>query len=89
MICSSRPAPSPTAPSRGLPAAIFLRLAALAACLPLAGCGTVLRNQQRAPLLRATGGLNPMVDVQPRTLHQRTTVILGSSEEVDHVLRHL
>ncbi|MFN0126930.1 MAG: aspartyl protease family protein [Verrucomicrobiales bacterium] len=36
-------------------------------CLPLAGCGALTRHQQRAPLLRATGGLNPMVDVQPRT----------------------
>jgi predicted aspartyl protease len=42
-------------------------VAALALCLPLAGCGTVLRNQQRASILRATGGLKPMVDVQPRT----------------------
>lgn len=36
-------------------------------CLPLAGCGTLVRNHQRKPLLRATGGLNPMVDVQPRS----------------------
>ncbi|TAJ19051.1 MAG: class 1 fructose-bisphosphatase [Planctomycetota bacterium] len=30
-----------------------------------------------------------ILDVQPKTLHQRTTVILGSTEEVDHVLKHL
>ena len=38
---------------------------------------------------KAFAGKERLLDVQPRTLHQRTTVILGSSEEVDHVLRHL
>jgi len=38
---------------------------------------------------KACAGKERLLDVQPRTLHQRTTVILGSSEEVDHVLRHL
>lgn len=72
LSCPSRPAdsrsaPSPAAPRRAWGAGLVLRLVALAVCLPLLGCGTVLRNAQRAPLLRATGGLNPMVDVQPRT----------------------
>lgn len=38
---------------------------------------------------KAFAGKERLLDVQPKTLHQRTTVILGSSEEVDHVLRHL
>ncbi len=38
---------------------------------------------------KAFAGKERLLDVQPRTLHQRTTVILGSSEEVDQVLRHL
>jgi predicted aspartyl protease len=45
---------------------VVVRWAVLALGLTVAGCGT-LRDRQRAPLLRATGGLNPMVDVQPRT----------------------
>lgn len=38
---------------------------------------------------KAFAGKERLLDVQPKTLHQRTTVILGSPEEVDHVLRHL
>src|SRR5262245_40166762 len=30
-----------------------------------------------------------ILEVQPTEIHQRTTVILGSSEEVDHVVAHL
>ena len=30
-----------------------------------------------------------VLDVQPGAIHQRTPVILGSAEEVDHVVRHL
>ncbi|MBM3990836.1 MAG: class 1 fructose-bisphosphatase [Planctomycetes bacterium] len=38
---------------------------------------------------KAYAGRERLLDVQPKTLHQRTTVILGSGEEVEHVLRHL
>jgi len=30
-----------------------------------------------------------VMDVQPTDIHQRTPVILGSADEVDHVIRHL
>ncbi len=30
-----------------------------------------------------------ILDIQPKDLHQRTSVLMGSPEEVDHVLRHL
>jgi fructose-1,6-bisphosphatase I len=30
-----------------------------------------------------------IMEVNPTEIHQRTVVILGSEEEVDHVLRHL
>jgi fructose-1,6-bisphosphatase I len=30
-----------------------------------------------------------IMDVHPTDIHQRTAVILGSSTEVDHVVRHL
>jgi fructose-1,6-bisphosphatase I len=38
---------------------------------------------------KAFAGTTRLLDVQPRALHQRTTVIVGSPEEVDNVLRHL
>jgi len=38
----------------------------LTLCVALTGCGGLIRQYQRAPLLRATSGLAPMVDVQPR-----------------------
>jgi fructose-1,6-bisphosphatase I len=30
-----------------------------------------------------------ILDIQPKNIHQRTSVILGSAKEVEHVLRHL
>jgi fructose-1,6-bisphosphatase I len=30
-----------------------------------------------------------ILEIQPRDLHQRTSVVLGSAKEVDHVLRHV
>lgn len=38
---------------------------------------------------RASTGRGPLLDVTPTQLHQRTPVVLGSSGEVEHVLRHL
>ncbi len=38
---------------------------------------------------KAYAGTTPQLEVTPRTLHQRTPVIMGSSDEVDHVLTHL
>ena len=38
---------------------------------------------------KAYAGTQRILDLQPETLHQQTTVIMGSSAEVDHVLRHL
>lgn len=38
---------------------------------------------------KAYSGLERTMEVQPRALHQRVPVILGSPSEVDHVLRHL
>jgi fructose-1,6-bisphosphatase I len=37
----------------------------------------------------ASTGKGPLLDVAPTKLHQRTPVVLGSSGEVEHVLRHL
>jgi len=33
----------------------------------------------------AGGGVEPILNIQPRTIHQRTSVILGSAGEVQHV----
>jgi fructose-1,6-bisphosphatase I len=38
---------------------------------------------------KAFAGKQRILDLQPQTLHQRTTVVLGSPDEVDHVMRHL
>lgn len=38
---------------------------------------------------KAFAGKTRLLEVQPKALHQRTTVILGSPEEVDRVLSHL
>ena len=42
----------------------------------------------------ATSAMSPsgqqrILDIQPRDLHQRTSVVLGCTKEVDHVLRHV
>jgi len=37
----------------------------------------------------ASTGHGPLLDVTPDKLHQRTPVVIGSSGEVEHVLRHL
>jgi len=34
-------------------------------------------------------GVMPILDIQPRGIHQRTSVIVGSAQEVDHLVRHL
>jgi fructose-1,6-bisphosphatase I len=34
-------------------------------------------------------GQGPLLDVEPKKLHQRTPVVLGSTGEVEHVLRHI
>ena len=38
---------------------------------------------------KAYAGTTPLLEVQPKALHQRTPVIMGSPAEVDHVLEHL
>jgi len=38
---------------------------------------------------KACAGKQRILDIAPKTLHQRTTVVLGSTAEVEHVLRHL
>ncbi len=38
---------------------------------------------------KAFAGTQRLLDVQPRGLHQRTSVVMGSSGEVDRVLKHL
>jgi fructose-1,6-bisphosphatase I len=35
------------------------------------------------------GGVEPILNIQPRTIHQRTSVVLGSADEVDAVVRSL
>jgi fructose-1,6-bisphosphatase I len=38
---------------------------------------------------KASDGTGPVLEIQPTDLHQRTPVIMGSTTEVDHVLKHL
>ena len=38
---------------------------------------------------KAYAGTQPILEIQPQALHQRTAVIMGSPVEVDHVLTHL
>ncbi len=38
---------------------------------------------------KAFSGLQRVLDVQPKALHQRIACCMGSADEVDHVLRHL
>jgi fructose-1,6-bisphosphatase I len=38
---------------------------------------------------KAFAGTDRILDIRPADLHQRTSVILGSPDEVDHVLRFL
>ena len=38
---------------------------------------------------KALAGSERILDIRPTDLHQRTSVIMGSPQEVDHVLRHL
>ena len=38
---------------------------------------------------KAYSGLGRTMEIQPDALHQRTSVILGSAAEVDHVLKHI
>jgi len=38
---------------------------------------------------KAYAGTQPLLEIHPETLHQRTPVIMGSPVEVDHVLSHL
>ncbi|MHC4787369.1 MAG: class 1 fructose-bisphosphatase, partial [Planctomycetota bacterium] len=38
---------------------------------------------------KASDGTGPVLKIKPTDLHQRTPVIMGSTTEVDHVLKHL
>jgi fructose-1,6-bisphosphatase I len=38
---------------------------------------------------KASDGTRPVLEIEPTDLHQRTPVIMGSRDEVDHVLKHL
>jgi len=38
---------------------------------------------------KANGGVERIMDIQPKGIHQRTSVIMGSAAEVDHVVKHL
>ena len=38
---------------------------------------------------KALAGTERILEVRPEALHQRTSVVLGSPDEVDHVTRHL
>jgi fructose-1,6-bisphosphatase I len=38
---------------------------------------------------KASNGTGPVLEIQPTKLHQRTPVILGSTTEVEYVLKHL
>ena len=38
---------------------------------------------------KASDGTGAVLEIEPTELHQRTPVIMGSANEVDHVLKHL
>jgi fructose-1,6-bisphosphatase I len=38
---------------------------------------------------KAYAGRRRILEIEPETLHQRTSVIMGSPDEVDHVVRHV
>ncbi len=38
---------------------------------------------------KAVAGTERILDIRPIDLHQRTSVVMGSAKEVDHVVRHL
>lgn len=38
---------------------------------------------------KALAGTERILDISPKDLHQRTSVVMGSPDEVDHLLRHL
>lgn len=38
---------------------------------------------------KSFSGMTRTLDIEPDTLHQRTSVVMGSPDEVDHVMRHL
>src|SRR5690606_23599508 len=49
---------------------------------------TALLVQQAGAKALCAPGARPL-DIQPTDIHQRVPAIIGSSEEVDHVARHL
>lgn len=38
---------------------------------------------------KSTTGTERILEIEPTTLHQRTSVVMGSPDEVDAVLSHL
>jgi fructose-1,6-bisphosphatase I len=38
---------------------------------------------------KASDGTGRVLEIEPTELHQRTPVVIGSTTEVDHVLKHL
>ena len=38
---------------------------------------------------KSFSGMTRTLEVEPESLHQRTSVVMGSPDEVDHVMRHL
>jgi fructose-1,6-bisphosphatase I len=40
-------------------------------------------------LTASTTPVSSIMDIKPTAIHQRTSVILGSADEVDAVVRHL
>jgi fructose-1,6-bisphosphatase I len=38
---------------------------------------------------RSNGGIDRILDIQPQAIHQRTSVVLGSAQEVQRVVEHL
>ena len=53
-------------------------------CAPMA-----MIIEQAGGVAIADGGAGRILEIQPRNIHQRTSVILGSPAEVEHVTRHL
>ena len=55
---------------------------------PRAGGGLVALLVEQAGGISVNGSVRTM-DIEPKALHERTPLVMGSADEVEHVLRHV
>jgi fructose-1,6-bisphosphatase I len=51
--------------------------------------GFIIEQAGGKAIATGPGDAQRILDIQPRDLHQRTSVVLGSAQEVENVLKHL